>query len=89
MKDSLIRINLEHENETDRQTRRSRQGELCWALKMTESNCNRFRQTALSPGGTAAAVEARPGAGSQIVNLLKWIKCFTPQLELDETLFQI
>lgn len=36
MKDSLIWINLEHENETDRWTRRSRQGELCWVLKMIQ-----------------------------------------------------
>lgn len=34
MKDSLIWINLEHENETDRQTRRGRQGELDWVLRL-------------------------------------------------------
>lgn len=35
MKDSLIWINLEHENETDTQTRRGRQGELCWVLRLS------------------------------------------------------
>lgn len=86
MKDSLIWINLEHENETDRQTRRSRQGELCWVLnnEHTWSHTQHITDSVEQECHCEARLlQERPAEawGSKIYNFLKWIKWFQLQFE--------